>query len=276
MDILKNSDYENRQIELSKDWEQQVPGVVSKGIGFFAKPAAWLVQQVVPQSAIKAALNAANSAGKKLADESDILRDGNVTTVEALRKQSLETSDRLADEVHNWAIGMATAEGGAAGFTGVAGIAADIPAVLTLALRTIHKIGLCYGYRADTKEEQDFVLSILSAAGSNTQKEKTSALLALKSIEVLVAKQTWKAISVKAETQLMGKELGVIAIKNLCKQLGINLTKRKALQAIPGVGAFVGAAVNADFLRDVGYAARRVYQKRWLEENGKWKDTIDV
>ena len=183
MDILKNSDYENRQIELIKDWEQQVPGVVSKGVGLLAKPAAWLVQQVVPQSAIKAALNAANSAGKKLADESDILRDGNVTTVEALRKQSLETSDRLADEVHNWAIGMATAEGGAAGFTGVAGIAADIPAVLTLALRTIHKIGLCYGYRADTKEEQDFVLSILSAAGSNTQKEKTSALLALKSIE---------------------------------------------------------------------------------------------
>ena len=276
MDILKNSDYENRQIELIKDWEQQVPGVVSKGVGLLAKPAPWLVQQVVPQSAIKAALNAANSAGKKLADESDILRDGNVTMVEELRKQSLETSDRLADEVHNWAIGMATAEGGAAGFTGVAGIAADIPAVLTLALRTIHKIGLCYGYRADTKEEQDFVLSILSAAGSNTQKEKTSALLALKSIEVLVAKQTWKAISVKAETQLMGKELGVIAIKNLCKQLGINLTKRKALQAIPGVGAFVGAAVNADFLRDVGYAARRVYQKRWLEENGKWKDTIDV
>jgi len=269
------NEYENKQVELIKDWEQQVPGVVSKGVGLLAKPAVWLVQKVVPQSAIKAALNAANGAGKKLADESDILRDGNVATIEALRSRSLETSDRLANEVHNWAIGMATAEGGAAGVTGVAGIAVDVPAILTLALRTIHKIGLCYGYRADTKEEQDFVLSILSAAGSNSQKEKTQALLALKTIEVVVQKQTWKEIERRAGQQA-GKELGIIAIKNLCKQLGINLTKRKALQVIPGVGAAVGAAVNADFLRDVGYAARRVYQKRWLEENGKWKDTIDV
>jgi len=269
------NEYENKQVELIKDWEQQVPGVVSKGVGLLAKPAVWLVQKVVPQSAIRAALNAANGAGKKLADERDILRDGNVATIEALRSQSLETSDRLANEVHNWAIGMATAEGGAAGVTGVAGIAVDVPAILTLALRTIHKIGLCYGYRADTKEEQDFVLSILSAAGSNSQKEKTQALLALKTIEVVVQKQTWKEIERRAGQQA-GKELGIIAIKNLCKQLGINLTKRKALQVIPGVGAAVGAAVNADFLRDVGYAARRVYQKRWLEENGKWKDTIDV
>ena len=271
---MRNSirtDYEKKQIELIKDWEQQVPGVVSKGMGLLAKPAAWLVQKVVPQSAIKAALNAANSAGKKLADESDVLRDGNVRTIEEMRRQSLEKSDQLANEVHNWAIGLATAEGGAAGVTGVAGIAVDIPTVLTLALRTIHKIGLCYGYRADTKEEQDFVLSILSAAGSNSQKEKTEALLALKTIEVVVQKQTWKEIERRAGQQA-GKELGIIAIKNLCKQLGINLTKRKALQVIPGVGAAVGAAVNADFLRDVGYAARRIYQKRWLEENGKWKD----
>ena len=88
-------------------------------------------------------------------------------------------------------------------------------------------------------------------------------------------KQTWKEIERRA-AQSAGKEFGIIAIKNLCKQLGINLTKRKALQVIPGVGAAVGAAVNADFLRDVGYAARRVYQKRWLEENGKWKESIDV
>lgn len=267
---VSRSAYENKQIELIKDWEKQVPGVVSKSIGLLAKPAVWLVQKVVPQSAIKAALNGANSAGKLLADENDILRDGNVSTIEEMRKQSLEKADRLANEVHNWAIGIATAEGGTAGVTGVAGIALDVPAILTLALRTIHKIGLCYGYRADTKEEQDFVLSILSAAGSNSQKEKTQALLALKSIEVLVQKQTWKELERRA-AQTAGKEFGIIAIKNLCKQLGINLTKRKALQVIPGVGAAVGAAVNADFMRDVGYAARRVYQKRWLEDNEKWK-----
>ena len=61
---VNRSAYENKQIELIKDWEKQVPGVVSKSIGLLAKPAVWLVQKVVPQSAIKAALNGANSAGK--------------------------------------------------------------------------------------------------------------------------------------------------------------------------------------------------------------------
>ena len=34
------SEYENKQVELIKVWEQQVPGVVSKGVGLLAKPAA--------------------------------------------------------------------------------------------------------------------------------------------------------------------------------------------------------------------------------------------
>lgn len=269
------NNYENEQTKLINEWKKQVPSVVTKSLSLFAKPGVWLMQKIIPQSALKASLNAANSAGKLFADESDILRDGNVSNIEDLRHKSLKASDQLADEVHNWAIGIAGTEGAIAGAVGMFGIVVDIPMVLAFSLRTIHKIGLCYGYRADTKEEKDFVLGILSAAGSNSQKEKSQALLLLKSIEVIIEKQTWKAIENKA-SQTLGREAGIIAIKKLCNQLGINLTKRKALQVIPWVGGGVGAAVNADFIRDVGYAARRVYQERWLKENGKWKETIDV
>lgn len=57
-------------------------------------------------------------------------------------------------------------------------------------------------------------------------------------------------------------------IKKLAKQLGINLTKRKAMQLIPVVGAGIGAAVNASYMRDVIWSARRTYQKRWIADNG--------
>ncbi len=262
------SDYEKDQVREITEWKAREPSVVSKGIGIIATPFTFVTKKLIPESAMRAVLNGANSTGEFLADESDILRDGNVSHIEDLRHKDLKLSDQLADSVHNWAIAAAAAEGGVAGAAGVVGIAADIPAILTLSLRTIHKIGLCYGYRANNKAERDFVLEILSAAGSNSQAEKNEALVALKAMQVVIQKQTWKAIEEKA-TQAVSKETAVIAIKNLCKQLGINFTKRKAMQVIPVVGGAIGAAVNADFIRDVGYAAIRIYQERWLNDNEK-------
>lgn len=265
--VVAPTEYEKSQVRAIVEWKNQEPSVVSKGFSMIAKPFEFVVSKVIPQSAMEGALNAANSAGQFLADEGDICRDGNVSNIESLRHKSLEVSDSLANNVHNWAITTAAAEGGVTGATGVAGIVVDVPAILTLALRTIHKIGLCYGYRADTLEEKNFVLDILSAAGANSQKEKVSALVALQTLRTIIAKQTWKSMQNAGE-----KEAMILMIKALCKQLGVNLTKRKALQAIPVIGGGVGAAVNGSFMRDVGYAARRIYQQRWLQDNNKWDD----
>ena len=57
--------------------------------------------------------------------------------------------------------------------------------------------------------------------------------------------------------------------RNLAKQLGINITKRKAAQAIPIIGAGVGAAMNLAFINDVSWAARRAFQEKWLIDNNK-------
>ncbi len=263
------SDYENSQIKAIVEWKNREPSVVSQGLGTLAAPLAWLVKKVIPESAMRAVLNGANSAGEFLADEGDIRKEAGVVSLEELRYKNLKLSDELANSVHNWAIGIAAGEGAAAGAGGVLGMAADIPAVLTLALRTIHKIALCYGYKTNGEEEKIFVLKVLSLAGSNSMAEKNEALMTLKMLQVTIQRNTWKTIEKKAAEQL-GKESAVAAIRSLCKQLGINFTKRKAMQAIPVIGAGVGAAINADFLRDVGWAARRSYQQRWLVDNGKW------
>jgi len=47
------------------------------------------------------------------------------------------------------------------------------------------------------------------------------------------------------------------------------LTKRKALQAIPAIGALIGASVNGWYIKEVGWTARRAFQERWLLENHK-------
>lgn len=263
------NEYEASQIKAIEVWKNEEPSVVSQAVGTVLKPVSWLMEKIIPNKAIEGALTLSDSAAEWLTDKDDILRDGQVSAIEELRTKDLKLSDELANTVHNWAIGVATAEGGATGAAGLLGIAVDIPALITMCLREIHKIGLCYGFECKTEMDQRFVFGILSAAGSNSMKEKNASLLTLKQISVMLTKMTWKKITEAAAKNKFGLAALIVLIKQLAKQLGINITKRKALQVVPLVGAAVGAAMNASMLNDVGWAARRVFQERWLMENGK-------
>lgn len=270
---MRLTKYESNQVQAIREWKADEPSVVSKAFGVALSPVTWVINKLIPESAIMGVLDVSSSAANWLTDTRDILRDAGVSSVADLKHHDLEVSDTLADEVHNWAIGMASAEGGAAGATGLLGMAVDIPAVIVLALRTIHKIGICYGFEVKSKQDKDFVLGILAVSGANEMKEKVAALTALRTIEVAIAKQTWKHLGQIAATQKVGSQAGIIGIKNLARQLGINLTKRKALQAIPLIGAAVGASVNGWYVKEVGWAARHAFQERWLVENQK---VIDI
>lgn len=259
--------YEQQQWKAIVEWKNEEPSVISQTAGKALAPVSWLIGKVVPEAAMRGILDLSSSAAEWLTDTGDLTRDAGVSSLDELRGLGLQRSDELADEVHNWAIGMAGAEGAATGAAGIFGIAADIPMVLVLALRTIHKIGACYGFEAKSKEDKDFMLAILSASSANEMAEKTAALTTLRMVQVSIAKTTWKKLAEKAATDRFSKEAGVIAVKTLAKQLGINMTKRKALQAIPAIGAVVGGSVNAWYLKEIGWSARRAFQERWLLEN---------
>lgn len=265
---MKQSDYLMQQYALIKAWENEEPGVVSKTFGKLLSPVGKIISAVVPESVIESAINAANAAAQYLTDTADVLRDGNVECVEELRTKDLKLSDQLADSVHNWAVGIATAEGGAVGATGLPGLIADIPFITTLALRTIHKIGVCYGFTADAsnaEEEKAFVLGVLAAANASTLGEKAGFILGLKQISVLIQRNAWKKLAEMGSANLLAKS--IVSVRQAAKLIGVNLTKRKASQSIPFIGGAVGAALNASFINDIAWAARRSYQRRWLEDN---------
>jgi len=261
--------YESRELREIKEWKAKEPSVIDKTLGIVVEPLSWMVRKIVPDAALQGALNLARVTASMTVDKQDILREGGVEEIEHLKIKNLKLSDRLADEVHNWAIGIATVEGAGTGFFGIFGAPVDIPALVTISLRTVEKIGLCYGYEVNTKREEDFVMGVLSAAGANSMEEKLGALLAIRSIQQTLLKQTWKKMAETAAKTQMSKEGAIIALRNLAKQLSINITKRKALAAIPWIGSLIGGSMNAWYLRDVGWAARRVYRERWLKENGK-------
>jgi uncharacterized protein (DUF697 family) len=266
-DRYEPGEYEKEQIHAINEWRMEKPTVINAALSYVMFPISIFLQAIVPESAMRGAIDGTSAAAEWLADEKDILRKGEVPAIDVLKSKDLLMSDTLANEIHNWAIGIASAEGAGSGMLGIYGLALDIPFIITFALRTIHKIGLCYGYKTKDEHNKHFVLALLSAAGANTAKEKAEAVKILRAIDVMVAKQTLKAIAKKAAQQQLSKEVVLISMNNLGRQLGLNITKRKALQAIPVIGAVVGSSVNAWFINDVGWAARRVFQERWLIEN---------
>ena len=59
----------------------------------------------------------------------------------------------------------------------------------------------------------------------------------------------------------------IAAVRQLAKSLGINLTKRKALQVVPIIGAIVGASFNGTYANDIGRTAFMSYRRRWIAEH---------
>jgi hypothetical protein len=246
------------------NWKSETPSIVSYIIGNVTLPITWLVRQMIPTSAIQGALTGFDWIGK------------NTTTAPGSYEfENIKSCDKYADQVINFHIGIATAEGGAAGFFGLPAMIVDVPAVILLAMRQVRQIGIEYGYNVDTPEEQQFVFSVMSAASANSQKEKIAAISMNAYLINLLAKNSWKALAEKAAGQQIGGAAAVIGIKGLAKQLGINITKRSALAAIPVIGAAVGATANGWFMRDVGIAAQVLYQERWLKDRNLWIDDRD-
>lgn len=264
--------YEREQIERIRAWKSENPSIVIRTIEVIAYPITRYIQEAVPDTALQWAFDAANYLASEAADTGDILKTAGVNNIGILRNKDFRLSDDLADSVHNWAIGLAAASGGAAGAAGILGLAVDIPAVILLALRTIHKIGLCYGYECRSEMDRRFALGVLAASCATSMSEKTEALSVLRMIEAAIAQRTFRAMSKKAAGRQLSREGSVLAIRGLARQIGINLSKRKAAQVIPVIGAAVSASVNGWYIRDVGWAARRAFQERWLVDNRKGTD----
>lgn len=269
IELIYLNDYETKQINEIRRWKKEEPGVVSMLMGRIVKPFNWMLDRMIPTAAIEAALNVTNDMAKLLADRKDIVNNAGLENIFELRTKDLQLSDRLANEVHNWAIGIAATEGGITGAIGLPGMFADVPSIITLALRTIHKIGLCYGYDMQTDEDRQFVYGIMSVGGANTLEEKIAALAVLDQVEARLAEETVKKVAGAAASKKASSEAVSSSVRALAKQLGVNLTERKGLQAIPAIGAAIGGSVNAWYIKEVGWAARRAFQERWLIDNRK-------
>lgn len=257
------TEYESTQAAEIEAWKRAKPAILSRRFGTLPKRFNWAVDQVVPYIPLSQTFGWLDRTAVWLSDERDIVRDAGVSQRDELQEKDLNLSDRLSEGTHRWAMGLAAAEGAVTGVTGLMGLVADIPAVVTLALRTIYRTGLCYGF--DVKNEREVALGILAVSGANNMEEKTEALTRL---EALLS-QLSPGADHSSSANVTSIDQSKVTAQQLARQLSVNLAKRKALQTVPMIGALVGGSVNAWYIRDVSVAARRVFQDQWLRQNHK-------
>ena len=255
--------YEQKVLKKIRAWEAEAPGWGSRLLAKPGSTVAQVVQVVVPPSAVRAALLGADKLGRKLSDERSILKRAGVSALSDLREQPLEACDRLSRSVGRRAATLGGATGAVFGVAGAAGLVADVPTLLTLALRTVHRIGFCYGERAAAEEERRTGIAIFALVSANSAAEKAAALAALRTGDAALDAAWRDGVERVAEREL-AKEATVYSLHNLARAIGVNLGQRKAAGSIPVLGAAVGGAVNAWYLSDVAQTARYVFQERWL------------
>ncbi len=166
-----------------------------------------------------------------------------------LRLKPLEECDVLAKQVGTAAQAMATTAGAATGAGGPLTTLADVPLLFTLALRTILTIGHCYGYPLDQRRGRPFVVGILITAISGSLETRRQRLGQIRELEDLLLEETPEEI--------------------LTEEALTFLFQLEEFEEVPGVGAISGAVLDLAFTHRVDVTARRIFQERWLRDNGK-------
>jgi hypothetical protein len=229
------------------------PALLPRAIRGVVRPVSLLTHRLIPAEGVELVIRGADWAASASIRRAALDHDFT----------DLAACDAAAVDIRRWALGYAVSGGGAAGAFGALGLAVDVAATITLALRTVRLTGLCYGFGGDTDAERVFILDTLELAGANGMAEKRAALARLAKDRTDLPAESWGKIA-----RLTGQTAGAqAAAKRVAAVLGVNLSARKAAQIAPFIGAAIGAGVNAAFQNDVATAARHAYRERWLQVN---------
>lgn len=250
-------DYEN--------WKNTPPNVIQYVFGYATRPIEFLLKPFIKKIAplLEGVLKGSNSFIAQAIDN----WSGKVIDVKTLSEKEFEEwvkkADKKSRNLATAGIASLTAEGAGTGLGGFALLAADIPASFGLVMGFSNKIALTYQLDISSEEVQIELLKAISTGSETTVNGKVESASTLKVVTEIVTKQTWKSME-EAPLKTLPKIISVI--RSVLKQMGVNITKRKALQLIPVAGAVVGGVINGSWGADV-FEAVRQYSRLSIVDN---------
>jgi hypothetical protein len=243
------TEYEAEQVKRIAAWKAEPPNPFSEMFKRMTYRGARFVERLIPDRFVATAIHKAYDASDRLAGQEDIKRRAGVSDLSELFHKPLEECDRLAAQVGRSSRRLALVEGAATGAGGVLTTLLDVPLLFFLAMRTIIKMGHCYGYPLDRPNDRRFVLTILVIAASGSLERKHKALSRLRDVEDWLLEET--------QEEIITEEAAAI------------LFQLELFEEVPGLGVISGGLLNYGFVRKVELTAKRIFQEHWLHDTGK-------
>ncbi|MDM5296982.1 EcsC family protein [Bacillus pumilus] len=195
------------------------------------------------------------SGGIYLTSEKGIIHQFQATSagesierIEDIQKAPIEVMDAISEQMGKNRANLATVQGATTGVGGMFTLAADIPAVLGLSLKTLQDIAVTYGYDPKSKEERVFIIKCLQLNSADVVGKK-SILKELKSYHVSEGKHE------NMISQIQGWREVVYNYRD-------SFGWKKLFQLVPIAGILFGAVSNRSQLKGIAETGIMQYRKR--------------
>ena len=241
--------YEIEQIREIANWKSEPPNALSELWKRLTLPGASLIERVIPDRWVVVAIEKCCDLAENLSNPEEIKCRASVDDLIRQRLRPLEECDRLAEKVARRALALGTIEGALTGAGGFLTTIVDIPLLFVLSVRTILRIGYCYGYRLDGPGYRQYVLGVLITAVAGSAETRRHRLDRLHEVEDWIIRETQEEIIIEEFTAVM--------------------FQFELFGLVPGVGIISGGLLNLAFLSRVEETSRRAFQERWLRDNCK-------
>ena len=242
------TEYEKEQVERIAAWKSEPPNIVAESWHLLVLQLAKFVTKFLPEAAVRLAIESSYAAAEKLVGRQNVADrrvSGTSRNCEGNRWKNATGSPARCDDRES-----PGRRGGCRDRGRRCRHDSDrCPASLASALRTILRIGYCYGYPADAAKDRYFNLGILTIATAGSLATRLERLDQIKDLEEILIEET--------QVDLIRSELLSF------------LFQLEVFEEVPGIGVISGALLNLKFMHQVDVTARKVFQERWLKENGK-------
>ena len=295
--MARLNDSEKKILDQIARWKAATPSFIARATEFVSKPITWLTDNLIPANIRSSVGDITDKVAERIQDLSQwtvnkevILKatkefEIDANTILGLRQATIHDLDHVAQDFITTNSRIGTGSGAVAGIVGWAGLAADLPALFVLALRSIYQIALCYGYDLEgengTQAEKDFefeyIMRVFKVATASDKVQKQKALGELKDFEAgRYDEDLTSGLGSDFTTKQMGKNTTRIISQRIIREIVEQTLSKKAAALVPGLGAIFNAGFNYVYLNDVGEAAFMLYRERFLLDKKGRKRSIKI
>lgn len=285
------SEKEIKELKEIEKWEidyikKKENSLLSKAGGLVSNPLKNFSEDLIPKKikkvstrislAVETAVSGCMDAGQDIVNftydkEKAVkqFKNKGVNTLDDLYKIDVTKLDKISRRVvlENKVVGLV--EGFAFGLGNITAAIADIPVFFTLTFRVMQQIASIYGYDPEDPKEKLFMIKLMSYGTAAKGSSKLALQAELQTLKVGIKRYTFKKM------QEMGKKYSIVIIaRSVGKNVGVRLTKKTLLKAIPLIGGVFGGFFNYGFIRQMADVTNMMYKKRFLEDKLEIRDNI--